>query len=330
MSIGVGLATPQVAVRGRAAAVFDLAGGVLPAGATLARSSPGGRTNAAGVLVSEASDTARFDHDPVTAVLRGLLIEPSRGNLLSWSEQIDNAAWSRNNCTISANVAAAPDGVSSADKLIPAAAMNQAKCATQSIASITMGTPITFSFFVKAAGYSLVQVFANNTAFGTFYWNVDLAAAAESAFSGAGSTVGGRGVAALGGGWYRLWITLSPLVTQSGGSNVFYVAAVPSASATRNPNWAADGTSGLLLWGIQAEAGAAPTSYIATAAAGVTRSADVLTLGWGGKGVADGAITARVTFDDGSSQTLAMTVAGGSAVLPTALDRRWVRRIERL
>ena len=38
-----------------------------------------------------------------------------------------------------------------------------------------------------------------------------------------------------------------------------------------------DGTSSILVWGVQAEAGAFPSSYIATAAAAVTRNSDLLT-----------------------------------------------------
>lgn len=65
---------------GLGAAAFDLAGGVLPAGATLARASPGTRFNASGGLVSEAADVARFDYDPATLAPRGLLIEPAATN----------------------------------------------------------------------------------------------------------------------------------------------------------------------------------------------------------------------------------------------------------
>jgi hypothetical protein len=46
-------------------------------------------------VVGNAS--ARFDHDPTTLAPRGLLIEGSASNLLSYSEDFSNAAWTKSN-----------------------------------------------------------------------------------------------------------------------------------------------------------------------------------------------------------------------------------------
>jgi hypothetical protein len=50
-------------------------------------------TNYVPVLLSAANNVARFDHNPVTGESLGLLIEEQRTNLLTYSAQFDNAAW---------------------------------------------------------------------------------------------------------------------------------------------------------------------------------------------------------------------------------------------
>lgn len=57
------------------------------------------------------------------------------------------------------------------------------------------------------------------------------------------------------------------------------------------------------------------------AGAAAARAADVLTLNWASRGVADGAAVLRYTFDDGSSQDVAATIAGGTTIVPATLAR---------
>lgn len=45
----------------------------------------------------------RFDYDPVTLLPRGLLVEEARTNLTLYSEQFDNAAWTKLNATVFPN-----------------------------------------------------------------------------------------------------------------------------------------------------------------------------------------------------------------------------------
>ena len=53
---------------------------------------------------------------------------------------------------------------------------------------------------------------------------------------------------------------------------------IPAGDSIRGVSWASDGTSGILHWGAQMEAGAFVTSYIPTVAATVTRAADIATM----------------------------------------------------
>lgn len=84
------------------------------------------------------------------------------------------------------------------------------------------------------------------------------------------------------------------------------------------------------MWGVQLEAGAAFSSYIATTTASVIRAADALTLNWAMRGVLDGMRNIRYTFDDLSTQTVPTAIAGGLAVVPTTLTRARLRNAEAL
>ena len=83
---------------------------------TFTRASSGTRTNERGLIESLASGVPRIDFDPVTLACKGLLVEEQRTNLLTYSEQFDNAAWAKvGTCAVSANAISAPDGTVSAD-----------------------------------------------------------------------------------------------------------------------------------------------------------------------------------------------------------------------
>ena len=91
------------------------------------------------------------------------------------------------------------------------------------------------------------------------------------------------------------------------------------------------GASGALdVAEMQLEVGAKPTSRIVTTSAAATRAADVAMLDWTTRHVADGAITVRYSFDDGSTQDVATTVAAGKSTIPTNLNRAIIAKAERM
>tara|TARA_R110000822_G_scaffold32556_1_gene93241 strand:- start:90 stop:836 length:747 start_codon:yes stop_codon:yes gene_type:complete len=98
----------------------------------------------------------------------------------------------------------------------------------------------------------------------------------------------------LGNGWYRCSIVFAAGADTTG---TVYIAP---ADADNDMTVDLDGTSSILIWAAQIEAGAFPSSYIATAAAAVTRNADVLIAG---DMVTDAAGTAyaEVTQPDGAT-----------------------------
>ena len=232
---------------------------------TFSRSSSATYINSAGLVVTAADHEARFDHDPVTGECLGLLVEESRTNSLTHSEEFDNAAWTKTRTTITANAATAPDGTTTADKLIRGTD-NNINVVYQA-ASLPQAT-YTLSVFAKKGEYTFCTLTLPNTK----GWNADRWVSvnlADGSYTTSASAPTSTSVVAYQNGWYRISIThaASATVARAG-----YIEARSSAGYGVQVG---DGTSGIYIWGAQLEAGNFPTSYIPTTVSTVTRSADI-------------------------------------------------------
>ena len=186
-----------------------------------------------------------------------LLLEPQRTNLVLWSEQFDNAAWTENNTTISANATTSPDGYVNADKLVEAATTSTHLAYTQ---VTTTATEYSFSVFAKAGERRRVGLRDNQVGNSAVF---DLVS---------GTVISGSGgnIVAAANGFYR--ITLTGLYNAAGTRHEIYV--LEDTATVANTSYTGDGTSGIYIWGAQLEAGDYATSYIPTLGAAVTRLAD--------------------------------------------------------
>ncbi len=212
------------------------------------------------VLQTAAAGVPRFEHNPVTGESLGLEIEEQRTNLLTYSEQFDNAAWTKGGATITANTVVAPDGNLTGDKLIEDTSTGDHRT-FQTAASITTGVAYTFSTYVKPAGRTLVKL---TSAIG---------AVMEATYDISAGTVtntvsGTAAIVSAGNGWYRLSLSVTASATVSTNMQIRLVDTGTNTTYTGN------GFSGIYIWGAQLEAGAFPTSYIPTVASQVTRAAD--------------------------------------------------------
>lgn len=233
---------------------------------TFTRGSTGTFINSSGLVESAASGVARFTHDPVTLASLGLLVEESRTNLFQRSEEFNDAYWTKTRCSISANATTAPDGATTADKLVEDTSTNSHEMFRG--ISVTSGQAYTFSFYIKQAGRSRVSL----------ELPFNFPAGAQAVFDVSTGTVVSTGAAATASisaqanGFYRCVLTATASATATG---TLYAKLVNTGTTT---SYTGDGTSGLFLWGAQVEAGAFATSYIPTTSATVTRAADVATM----------------------------------------------------
>lgn len=197
----------------------------------------------------------------------GFLSEGARTNLFTYSEQFDNAAWSKAGATVTANATTSPDGTTSADKLV-----EDSSSGGHSLIGgpgSTSGHTYTISLYAKAAERSAITLGASTLILG---------GGAGIAFSltGAGSVIGAPvnctgTINNVGNGWYRVTMTLTATLT--GGGGIF----INVSDGTYLANYQGNGTSGVYIWGASMEDSAGfASSYIPTTSGSVTRNADVL------------------------------------------------------
>ena len=206
-----------------------------------------------------------------TGLVPFILNEPASTNSILYSEQLDNAYWTKTaGVTISADAVAGPDGETTADKIIEANSTTNHRV-SRSGPNLVSGQTVTFSVKVKAAelGYAQIGI----VVVGDFKVQVfDLSDGSKGASGTAGSTniTGVRsGSQYEGGGWWRIWISVDTSGSTAGPLFLLDVVGTNSTST-----WAGDGTKGLYAVGAQAEYSmSAPTSYIPTTTGTVQRNA---------------------------------------------------------
>ena len=235
---------------------------------TFTRTSTGTYLSNNGLVTIASANTPRFDHSYNGSNVQslGLLIEESRTNLVTYSEQFDNAVYSKTNVGITTNTSAttAPDGSTNSEKIIESSDVGVTYHILSRSFSATSGTSYTFSIFAKAAertkvffGFDIGSAFSNYQ-YGLF----DLSAGTSSIGLGSPTV----SITSYPNGWYRCSVTAAATGTATAGYTLQLY--------TTSNGYIGNGTSGVYIWGAQVEAGAFPTSYIPTVASTVTRSAD--------------------------------------------------------
>lgn len=199
----------------------------------------------------------------------GLLHEAARTNIVLRSQDLDNGSWTKSNATISVDFGTAPDGTVSSDKIVEdgAAAIHGV------IAGVTVnaGGTYTLSAFVRPAGRNFVFLYGINVdQYGAIFDLVNLTSA--NIVSGVGS-VTAKGIQRYPNGVYRVWV--SGIMNGSATTLNFVGGPGISLSVPGGYTYTGDSASGVEMWGIQIEAGAHPTSYLATASTSTARVADL-------------------------------------------------------
>lgn len=245
-----------------------VSGAALDSRITFTRASTGTYVNSAGVLSSAAIDAPRFDYDPVTLAAKGLLIEEQRTNQQLYSEDISQWATPAD-ATVTLNAAVAPDGNTTADKLIENTLTAAHFLSASSINhSYVSGTLYTRSCFLKAAGRFIVSVYLPGSAFPSNNRQALFNLNAGTVYSVEPNVT--ASIQPFGNGWYRCSITATANVTGVG-----HVGGSALIDDSGNGTYLGDGVSGAFIWGGQMEVASFATSYIPTTTTALTRAADI-------------------------------------------------------
>jgi hypothetical protein len=198
---------------------------------------------------SRASSATRVQSDG--------LIEKVRTNLILYSEQFNDASWSvAVNASVTANATTAPNGTTTADKIVEDTATSQHIIGQTPTSINSVGH--TISVYAKAAERSFLFLFEDSAGGRNAYFDLS---------NGTIGTLGGSATASItsvGNGWYRCSVTYTA-------SGTLVRMRVAPATANGTNSYTGDGTSGIFVWGAQVEVSDfGATDYIATTTASVS------------------------------------------------------------
>lgn len=229
--------------------------------------------------------------------------EAASKNLLTFSNNFDNQAWSKIRAVVS-DGGYAPDG-GVANKII-ATAVNGTHGVNQ---SITPNGDMNYavSVFVKGEEYYIANYFigllGNQTNPNSVYFD------AQSGTIESATDTSRCGFTRIGDGWFMVWSSARTISNPTGLNASLQLAEVVGRAA-----FTGDGVKGMLFWGCKMEEGSYPSSPIITEASPVTRAAA------SAKVAMNGATSIDITYSDGS--VVNVTSVDDYATIPQA-DSAW-------
>jgi hypothetical protein len=187
-----------------------------------------------------------------------ILVEPSSENLLPYSEDFSNAAWVKNDTSITSSAATSPDGANNASLLT----VNSSSVSYLREFFTISATAHTFSIYAKAGTATDIQLYVveQGITSGTADVNIETGEVTNVT----SNWNGGVTTEDVGDGWFRIKGTRN------------FTTSAPNHGI----GIAATGQNGLncYIWGAQVETGSVATSYIPTSGSTAQRASDELVI----------------------------------------------------
>ncbi|MEK9783040.1 MAG: hypothetical protein VW312_00265, partial [Opitutales bacterium] len=256
------------------------------------------------LLKTAAANEPRFEY-AADGQSEGLLIEAQSSNLLTYSEDFSNAAYTKFYASVESNVAMSPTGELTTDKITESTDTGEHR--VQQNYSLTSGSAYTISVIAKAAGRNFIRLGAGNLGVLPARVSFDLS-------SGTIGTVsyGTGAIESLGNGYFRCSVTATAALTSTTSFEINLM------ELTNTPSYTGDGYSGVLLFAAQAEQSSSMSSYIKSTSSSVSRASDSCSVATSSFGYTGGPVSviaeanmpsdnvgSAVELSDGTSQNRA-------------------------
>ena len=225
----------------------------------------------------------RFEYDPTDGQSMGCLIEGQAQNLIARSDSIDNAYWTKSNCTVTAAAAVGVTGalnaclITESEEVSPATNVHSVYSSSFGLSS---ATSCTLSVYCKAAGVNRVQLLST---VGGSSRNVNFNIANGTVISESSAT---GAVEAVGDGVYRISITYTASATTNGR---VYLILLNDSDAS---DYTGNGYNSVITSGFQFEQNSFASSLITSdSGSQTTRAADSLSVATADIGLTGGPFT---------------------------------------
>ena len=184
----------------------------------------------------------------------------ANNNLLTYSEDFGNAAWTKTRASVSTNATTAPNGTLTAGKLIEDSTASNTHLAFSGGISVIASTVYTYTIYAKAAERTWfnMQIGTGAEAYGATvpFCYFDLA---NGAIGSSGSVTGT--ITPVGNGWYRC-SAVAIATTSATTTNM----RIKLATGNGVDSYTGDGTSGIFIWGAMLNIGSTAGPYVQTVA----------------------------------------------------------------